>query len=222
MEPKMHYHTATLRLSLAALVALNLVAASVFAQEAKVENAAAAAPVVNPNDALFVKLRVQCEAVGCNPPGNGDVCVDAVAILMLEEPASPEFFRDMNKTGKKLLIMRLLEKGVPTSNRARAMAYDMYMESAALGSFVNPVSDPYRASELGEMMAASGFVGGKLRQIRDSIKVFGSRESNAVFCKQGRAILAKGGLDETSLRIANEIDSSSACDKQNPGMGDTK
>jgi hypothetical protein len=211
-EIKMHFRTTAI---IAALAAFQCAAPIVHAQETEAGQSAPVAAVANPSNELFAKLKAQCNASGCDQ-GSGDVCADAAALITGEN--MPDALREMSKDQQRKIAIRLLERGAVSSNRARAMAYDLYIEGGFLGSFSNSSADPVRAEELLELMVKSGFVGGVLRQIRDGLVVFSSgdgTDKNVNLCKKGRAILAKGGLDEDSLRVANEIDNAFLCDKAN-------
>jgi hypothetical protein len=159
----------------------------------------------------FARLKAQCEAAGCGK-GNGDVCVDAAEMLLADDPS--EVYHDMDKTKRTKVALRLLERGVDNSNRARAKAYDLYAEGGILSGLSNFNSDQFRADELLDMMLKSGYPGGILRKMKLGLGFFGT-EKEAI-CKEAKAMLAKGGLDADSTRIAREIGNSLSCsqDKQ--------
>ncbi len=165
-------------------------------------------PSVN-NDS-FKKLRAQCEKDV--PPGkaSGDVCVEAAAILVGND--LPDEFRESKEDQRIKIALRLLERGVDSSNLARGRAYDYYNRIGFLG--MSTYADPYRAKELMDMMVESGYSGGTLRRIRSQTTIlsFGASETEKrEGCANAKKILAGGNLDADSTNIAKEIVSSGLC-----------
>ena len=78
----------------------------------------------SPRNDAFRKLRAQCETEVPSGKANGDVCVDAAALLVGSD--LPDEFREMNEEQRVKIALRLLERGVDSSNRARGRAYDWY------------------------------------------------------------------------------------------------
>ena len=113
------------------------------------------------------------------------------------------------------IAIRLLEKGANNSNLAPARAYDIYSSFRLIGGF----SDPYRANELMEMMTASGYPGGALRKARGAVATFSftaTPETRAAGCSLARNLLARGGLDADSQRLAKKIAEAGACTPSEP------
>ncbi|MSQ74126.1 MAG: hypothetical protein EXR27_23090 [Betaproteobacteria bacterium] len=111
------------------------------------------APSVN-NDA-FSKLRARCETeVSCGK-ANGDICAEAAALLFGAD--IPDQFRDMNEAVRVKIALRLLERGVDSSNLARGRAYDWYSRSEILN--FGGYADSFRAQELMEMRFVSRICG---------------------------------------------------------------
>lgn len=176
---------------------------------------AAQPTAASPNNEKFRQLKAQCEADV--PPGklNGDICVDA-AMLLLGDPQLgsdvPDEFRDMKEDHRIKIALRLFERGVASSNLARARAYDLYNKVGFLG--VNSYADTYRANELMAMMIKSGYPGGVLRKIRGntSIIAFGATdEEKKNGCATAKKMLGEGKLDADSAAIAKEVVGSNVC-----------
>lgn len=167
----------------------------------------------SPNNETFKKLRAQCEQASCAPTG-GDACAEAAAILLGEAP--PDEFWQMNGDQKQKIALRLLEIGTSSSNRARARAFDLY--SVKLGLFGGS-PDPYRANELMVAMTASSYSGAALRKARSALSLFSigtTQEDRAGACVLAKKLLAGGGLDEDSQKIAKEILDVSYCASLEP------
>jgi len=161
----------------------------------------------------FRELRAQCEAGSCGKTG-GDACVAAAKIAVSEE--APGEIYDMNGNQKTRFALRLLELAVGHSNAARAMAYDIYNSSTV---FSGGYADPYRANEILGMMRAANYPGAALREAREKV---GFTAAGAADDEKGRAcalaksMLAKGGLDDDSTRIAKEILETTSCKSLEP------
>jgi len=164
------------------------------------------------SDEAYKKLRAQCERNSCAPSG-GESCVEAAAMLLSDTP--PDEFWPVNPDQRLKIAIRLLEKGANNSNLARARAYDIYTSFSLIGGF----SDPYRANELMEMMTASGYPGGALRKARSAVAAFSftaTPEQRAAGCTLAKNLLARGGLDSDSQRLAREIVEAGACTPNEP------
>ena len=163
------------------------------------------------NNETFKTLRSQCETeVSCGK-GNGDICADAAAILMGDDP--PDQFRDMNQAQKTKIALRLLERGIDSSNIAIGRAYDLYDKAEVLGLF-GGYSDPYRAKELMELMIKKAYPGGALRKARSAVSFFSFTVTEAErteSCAAAKRHLAGGKLDPDSTKIANEVIDSGHC-----------
>lgn len=198
----------TLKLAMA-LAILSALSVTAFAQ-APAPGAAADQPAAsNPastNNEAFAKLRAQCEAASCSK-GSGDVCVSAAELLLGEDP--PDAYRDMDKTQKVRNALRILERGVDSSDRAKAKAYDIYAERGILSSFTNPNLDPFRAAELLEMMLKNGYPGGAVRKLQQALTFFGADKENT--CKEAKAMRARKDLDADSIKILDEMSESFLC-----------
>ncbi len=165
-------------------------------------------PSVN-NDA-FKKLRVQCEKDVPMGKASGDICVQAAAILVGND--LPDDFRETKEDQRIKIALRLLERGVDSSNLARGRAYDYYNRIGFLG--MSTYADPYRAKELMDMMVESGYSGGTLRRIRSQTTIlsFGATEAEKrEGCAQAKKILAAGNLDADSVNLGKEIVGSGVC-----------
>ena len=106
----------------------------------------------------------------------------------------------------------LLEKGVDSSNLARARAFDYYDKVGFLG--MSAYADPYRAKELMEMMVAANYPGGALRKIRaqTAILSFGSTEADKrAGCAEAKRMLKEVKLDADSTRLAQDVVGSGVC-----------
>ena len=165
-------------------------------------------PSVN-NDA-FKKLRAQCETEVPAGKANGDICAEAASILVSND--LPDEFREVKEDQRIKIALRLLERGVDSSNLARARAFDYYNRIGFLG--LSSYSDPYRAQELMDMMIKNAYAGGTLRKIRSQTTIlsFGATEAEKRDgCNSAKKILAEGKLDADSAVMAREIVGSAIC-----------
>ena len=163
------------------------------------------------NSEIFKTLRAQCESELACGKGNGDICADAAAILLSDDP--PAEFREMNQAQKTKIALRLLERGIDSSNLAIGRAYDLYDKPELLGLF-GGYSDPYRANELLDLMIKRSYPGGALRKARSAVSILSLATSDAEKregCAAAKKFLAGGKLDADSTRIANEVVESSYC-----------
>jgi hypothetical protein len=173
--------------------------------------AAAAAP--NPNSEIFKTLRARCETDAPCGKTSGDVCADAAAILLGTEP--PDEFREMSETQRVKIALRLLEKGVDSSNLAAGRAYDLYGKSDfLLGLTSGAYADPYRANELMEMMSRRSYPGAALRKARATVSFFSMTVGDAEKrqgCALAALMKAGGKLDADSAKIADQVLESNYC-----------
>lgn len=183
------------------------------------EAAPAAAPAPAPdrprglNNEIFKTLKAQCDTEVPLRKASGDICANAAAILLGEDP--PDEFRDMNEGQKVKIALRLLEKGVDSSDLAKGRAYDWYnkTEFFGFGSY-GGYSDPYRAKELMDMMTRKAYPGGALRKARASLSILALTATEAEkteSCAVAKRLLAGGKLDIDSTKIANEVLDSGHC-----------
>lgn len=162
------------------------------------------------NNEAFKKLRAQCEVDAACGKASGDVCAEAAAILT--GPDVPDEYREVKEDARVKFALRILERGVDTSNLARGRAYDWYNKVSFLG--LSPYADPIRSEELMEMMVKSGYPGGVLRKIRSQTSIIAFTASEAEKregCATAKKLLNEGKLDADSLAIAKEITGSGIC-----------
>ena len=162
------------------------------------------------NNESFKQLRTQCEKDVPVGKANGDICVDAAALLLGND--LPDEFREVSEDQRVKIALRLLERGVDSSNLARGKAYDWYDKIGFLG--MGSYADPYRAKELMDMMDKSGYPGGTLRKIRGSTSIlsFGASEADKrASCATAKKMMNEGKLDADSMSIAKEVVGSGVC-----------
>lgn len=199
----------SMRILVVCAVAMNFSPATVFGQPQETTTPTVTVTAPSANNTAYKTFKSQCEAAVCGKE-NGDVCVQAADILLGQDP--PDNLRDLSKSQRAKIALRLLEKGLDSSNLAKARAYELYDESAMFGMI--PYPDPYRAAEILDMMVASSYPGGILRKARKSIGAFAvgtSQKEKEDACALGKNLLAKGTLDADSAGIAREIVESSSC-----------
>ena len=158
----------------------------------------------------FKLLRTQCEKDVPIGKASGDICAQAAAILVGND--LPDEFRETREDQRIKIALRLLERGVDSSNIARGRAYDYYNRIGFLG--MSTYADPYRAKELMDMMVESGYIGGSLRRIRSQttiLSVGATEAEKREGCGQAKKILAAGNLDADSANLAKEIVGSGVC-----------
>ena len=159
---------------------------------------------------LYRKLKTQCETdVACGK-ASADVCVEAAGLLVGND--LPDEFRESKEDQRIKIALRLLERGVDSSNVARGRAYDWYNRVGFLG--LSAYADPYRAAELMEMMTKSSYPGGYLRKARSSVSILSLTTSDAEkkeYCAGARKLIAAGKLDEDSVKIAKEVLTATSC-----------
>ncbi len=163
----------------------------------------------------FRQLRMRCETDVPSGKASGDICDEAAALLVGEE--LPDEFREMREDQRVKIALRLLERGVDSSNRARGRAYDWYNRVGFMG--LSAFADPYRAKELMEMMEKSGYPGGVLRKIRATTSILSLTTSEAEKregCATAKKLLSGGKLDADSARIATEVVATGICTGYEP------
>lgn len=165
------------------------------------------------NNEIFKTLRSQCETKVACGKGSGDICANAAAILLGSD--LPDEFRDMAEAQRVKIALRLLEKGVDSSNLAAGRAYDWYSKTDLFG-FGNfgGYSDPYRANELMDMMIKKSYPGGVLRKARAALSLLSLAVTEAEkkeSCAVAKRLLAEGKLDADSTQIANEVMDNGNC-----------
>lgn len=165
------------------------------------------------NAEAFKALRATCETEVPAGKANGDVCVEAINLLFSAD--IPDQFREMSEDQRIRIALRLLERGVDSSNLARARAYDYYNKVGFLG--LSAYADPFRASELMDMMQKSGYPGATLRKIRGATSIVSitalstSEAERRDACATARKMLNEGKLDADSSAIARDVVRSSIC-----------
>jgi hypothetical protein len=170
--------------------------------------AQSSAPSVN--NERFKTLRAQCEKDVPAGKASGDICVEAAAILISSD--LPDEFREFKEDQRIKIALRLLERGVDSSDLARARAFDYYDRIGFLG--MSTYADSYRANELMVMMVQSGYAGATLRKIRSQTTIlsFGATEAEKRSgCAETKKILATGKLDADSAGLARDIVGSGVC-----------
>jgi hypothetical protein len=158
----------------------------------------------------FRDLRVVCEKEVPLGKANGDVCVDAAAILVGGD--LPDEFREMKEDQRIKIALRLLEKAVESSDLARAKAFDYYDKIGFLG--MSTYADAYRAKELMDMMVKSNYPGATLRRIRSQTTIlsFGATEAEKrAACIEAKRMVKEVKLDADSTRIAQDVVGSGVC-----------
>lgn len=165
------------------------------------------------NNERFKTLRAQCETEVACGKSSGDVCADAGAILIGNDP--PDDLRNLTEMQRAKIALRLYEKGVDKSNLAAGRAHDLYAKSDMfLGMTTVGYSDPYRAAELMDLMQRRSYPGAALRKARLTVSFFSLTVSEAdkkQACGMAAQMKAEGKLDVDSIRIANEILDTAIC-----------
>ena len=177
-------------------------------------------PIMQPsgpsaNNDAFSKLRTQCEKDVPAGKANGDICAEAAALLVGND--IPDAYREMNEDHRVKFALRLLERGVDSSNLARARAFDWYNKIGFLG--MSAYSDPNRASELMDMMIKSGYSGGVLRKVRGQVSILSLTSTEAERregCATAKKMRNEGKLDADSEKIAKDVTESGICTGYEP------
>jgi hypothetical protein len=162
-----------------------------------------------PSYEAFTAVRMQCETDVPTGKLNGDVCARAAAMLLGAEP--PEVYRDLSLTQRTKIALRLLEKGVDTSNVAAVRAFDLYNNN----EWINfTTADSFRAKELLDMMVKRSYPGAVLRIAQSKVSlvnVIASAAEKTEACQTAKKMLAEGKLDSDSASLANGILDSGYC-----------
>jgi hypothetical protein len=165
------------------------------------------------NNEIFKTLKAQCDTEVPLGKANGDICANAAAILLGEDP--PDEFRDMNEGQKVKIALRLLEKGVDSSDLAKGRAYDWYSKTEFFGfGSYGGYSDPYRAKELMDMMTRNSYPGASLRRARANLSLLAltvTEGERTESCAVAKRLAAGGKLDADSAKIATEVLDSGHC-----------
>lgn len=177
-------------------------------------------PIMQPsgpsaNNDTFRKLRAQCETEVPSGKANGDICAEAAALLVGSD--IPDQYREVSEELRIKLALRLLERGVDSSNLARARAYDWYNKTGFLG--IAAYADSLRASELMDMMIKSGYPGGILRKVRGTTSILSLASSEAekrAGCATAKKMMAETKLDVDSAKIAKDVVESGICTGYEP------
>jgi len=184
-------------------------------QEPQASDGSSFRPIVSKasaNNEIFATLKTRCETDASCGKASGDVCAEAAAVLLGNDP--PDLYRDLGSVQRSKVALRLLERGVDNSNMAAARAYDLYGKTDIAGILTGGVADPFRANELMELMIKRNYSGAALRKARSGVSLLGFASSDTErrqHCEMAGKMLAGGKLDVDSKAIANEIIDSSAC-----------
>jgi hypothetical protein len=183
------------------------------ADDASAPGQPGAAATANPSNENYKALKARCETdVACGK-ASGDVCADAAAILLGSD--LPDEFREVNEAQRIKIALRLLEKGVDSSNLAAGRAYDLYAKTDFLfGLTSGAYSDPYRADELMEMMSRKSYPGATLRKARAAVSFFSMTVGDTdkrQGCAMAALMKAGGKLDADSAKVADQVLDSNFC-----------
>lgn len=178
----------------------------------------APAPTPGPNDEKFRILRAKCETdVGCGK-ASGDVCAEAAALVLLENDVPSSLF-DVPTVLRTRLALRLLERGVDSSNLAAAKAFDIYDKADMIGIRNAAMPDAYRARELDELLTKRAYPGMALRKARATVSIFtiaATAAERTQACELATKLKAGGKLDADSVQIADQVLTSNYCEGLNP------
>ena len=173
-----------------------------------------AAPAPGPNDEKFKVLRARCENdVGCGK-SSGDVCAEAAALVLLENDL-PSVLFEMPTILRTRLALRLLERGVDSSNLAAAKAFDIYDKADLIGIRNAAMPDAFRAKELEEILTKRAYPGMALRKARSTVSIFSlgaTAGERTQACELATKLKIGGKLDADSVQIADQVLSSSYCE----------
>jgi len=164
------------------------------------------------NNDVYAKLKTSCETEVASGKVSGDVCAEAAAVLLGNDP--PDNLRELSSVTKSKIALRLLERGVDTSNLAAARAYDMYSKTDIGGFLTGGVADSYRAAELMDIMTKRNYVGATLRKSRSAVSLFsfGTPEpEKRQHCESAKQQIAGGKLDADSKSVAADILDTTIC-----------
>lgn len=164
------------------------------------------------NNDVYTALKTRCETEVASGKASGDVCAEAAAVLLGNDP--PDHLRELAAVTKSKIALRLLERGVDSSNLAAARAYDMYNKTDVGGFLTGGVADSYRAAELMDIMTKRNYPGAELRKARSSVSLFafGTAETEKrQHCDFAKKMIASGKLDADSKSVAEDILDSTIC-----------
>ena len=154
-------------------------------------------------------LKARCEnPVSCTK-ADGDACAEAAAMILDKEPVG-EYY-DMPSSQRTKIAIRLLERGVDTSDLAAGRAFDLYDQ---IGFFSGGVGDAYRANELMQIMTKRNYVGATLRTARKGVSLLAFNtpdNEKRDHCVLAKRLLTSGKLDLDSKAVANEILEGTVC-----------
>jgi hypothetical protein len=171
-----------------------------------------------PNDEKFKILRAKCEKdVGCGK-ASGDVCAEAAALVLLENDVPSSLF-DVPTILRTRLALRLLERGVDSSNLAAAKAFDIYDKADLIGIRNAAMPDAFRAKELDELLTKRAYPGMALRKARTTVSIFSIASTPAErtqACQLATKLKAGAKLDSDSVQIADQVLASNYCESLNP------
>lgn len=212
----MYKHQTRFRSLLCALALAALSPAPVHAAD-EAANPPAAAAVPNPANDAFKALRAQCDSSAACTKAGGDICAEAAALLLGAAP--PDDYRDISESQRIKIALRLLEKGVDSSDIAAGRAYDLYAKTDFMfGLSTGSYADPFRANELLEMMSRRAYPGAALRKARAAVAFFSMTVGDAEK-RQGCALAAQlksgGKLDADSVTVADQVLASNYCQSLN-------
>ena len=183
-----------------------------------------AKPTPGANDEKFKALRARCETeVGCGK-ASGDVCAEAAALVLLENDF-PVMLMDIPNVLRTRIALRLLERGVDSSNLAAAKAFDIYDKSDLMGMRNAAMPDAFRARELEELLTKRGYPGMALRKARSAVSVLAvtaTAVEKTQACELAKTLKAGGKLDADSVSIADQVLTSSYCEGLAPPAEDAK
>ncbi len=164
------------------------------------------------NNDAYTLLKTRCETEVNSGKSSGDVCAEAAALLLGSDP--PDHLRELASVTRTKIALRLLERGVDTSNLAAARAYDLYNKVDIGGFLTGSVADSYRAAELMDLMVKRKYVGADLRKARASVSMFSIGTTEAEkrqHCDATSKLVAGGKLDADSRLVANDVLDSTIC-----------
>lgn len=164
------------------------------------------------NNDVYTKLKTSCETEVASGKVSGDVCAEAAAVLLGNDP--PDNLRDLSSVTKSKIALRLLERGVDTSNMAAGRAYDMYSKTDIGGFLTGGVADSYRAAELMDIMTKRNYVGATLRKSRSAVSLFSfstPETEKRQHCDSAKQLIASGKLDADSKAVAADVLDTTIC-----------
>ena len=164
------------------------------------------------NNEVYATLKTRCETEVASGKSSGDVCAEAAAVLLGNDP--PDSLRELASVTRSKIALRLLERGVDTSNLAAARAFDLYNKTDLGGFLTGGVADAYRANELMALMVKRDYVGATLRKSRSAVSLFSfstPETEKRQHCESAKQALAGGKLDADSKIVAADILDTTIC-----------